>query len=124
MINKKILVCDDDPSILEMVGFVLELSGYTVITEENSMHLYKLIEKHRPDLLLVDLWMPLLSGDLIIKNLKADPELRDLPAIAISASRDGQYIAEEAGADGFIAKPFDIDHLLTAIEQQLARQLN
>jgi DNA-binding response OmpR family regulator len=115
MNNKKILVCDDDEGILDMVTFVLEDSGFNVIPESNSLNVYNLVEKEQPDLVLLDLWMPVLSGDQVLKVLKGNPETQNLPVIVISASTEGQKIAEEAGANGFIAKPFDIDQLVDRV---------
>jgi CheY-like chemotaxis protein len=116
MMSKKVLVCDDDEGILDMVSFVLEDSGFEVIPESNSLNVYNLIKKEKPDLLLLDLWMPVLSGDQVLKMLRSNPETKDLPVIVISASTEGQKIAQEAGASAFIAKPFDIDQLINRVE--------
>jgi DNA-binding response OmpR family regulator len=120
MINKKILVCDDDEGILDMVSFVLEDSGYDVIPESNSLNVYGLVVKERPDLLLLDLWMPVLSGDQVLKVLKSNPQTSSMPVIVVSASTEGARIAQEAGASYFMAKPFDIDQLVNRIQLMLA----
>lgn len=120
MTNKKILICDDDEGILDMVSFILEDSGYDVIPERNSMNVYSLIVKERPDLLLLDLWMPVLSGDQVLKTLKSNPETSNLPVIVISASTEGQKIAHEAGASDFLAKPFDIEQLVNRVQVMLS----
>jgi DNA-binding response OmpR family regulator len=117
--NKKILVCDDDEGILDMVTFVLEDSGYNVIPEKNSMNVYSVIQREQPDLLLLDLWMPVLSGDQVLKVLKSNPQTMRLPVIIISASTEGQKIAVEAGASDFLAKPFDIDQLVNRVQLML-----
>jgi DNA-binding response OmpR family regulator len=119
IMNKKILVCDDDEGILDMVTFVLEDSGYDVVPEKNSMNVYSVIEKEQPDLLLLDLWMPVLSGDQVLKVLKSNPQTMRLPVIVISASTEGQKIAVEAGASDFLAKPFDIDQLVNRVQLML-----
>jgi DNA-binding response OmpR family regulator len=118
--NKTIMICDDDAGILEMLAIILEDSGYQVIAEQNSLNLYSLIEKTMPDLLLLDLWMPVLSGDQVLVHLRSQPETAALPVIVLSASTDGPEIASKAGATGYIAKPFDIDHLLDGIEGVLS----
>jgi len=120
MLNKKILICDDDEGILDMVSFILEDSGYDVIPERNSLNVYSLIEKERPDLLLLDLWMPVLSGDQVLKALKSNPETSSLPVIVVSASTEGEKIAHDAGASDFLAKPFDIDQLVNRVQLMLA----
>lgn len=119
MINKKILICDDDPGILDMLGIILEDTGYEVITEHNSLQVSHIIQHLLPDLIILDLWMPVLSGDQVLKNLRQDPKTETLPVIIISASREGRQIAYEAGATDYIAKPFDIDELFSKISKQL-----
>jgi DNA-binding response OmpR family regulator len=120
MMNKKILICDDDEDILEMLELILEDTGYEIITERNSLNLNHLIESRSPDLIILDLWMPALSGDEVLRNLRKNPETENLPVIVISASREGEFIADQAGASGYIAKPFDYDELLFKIDQQLS----
>jgi len=117
--KKTILICDDDEGILDMLEMILEDSGYHTIPEKNSLNVYNLVEQQRPDLLLLDLWMPVLSGDQVLKSLKSNPATKDLPVIVISASTEGKHIATEAGASAFIAKPFDIDQLITKVEALL-----
>jgi DNA-binding response OmpR family regulator len=118
--NKTIIICDDDEGILEMLAIILEDSGYNVVAEQNSLNLYELIEREKPDLLLLDLWMPVLSGDQVLLHLRSQPETKSLPVIVLSASTDGPEIASKAGATDYIAKPFDIDHLLDGIDGILA----
>ncbi|PWK79262.1 two-component system response regulator MtrA [Mucilaginibacter oryzae] len=117
MDTKRIMICDDDEGILDMLEIVLEGSGYTIIPVQNSLHIYDVIEREHPDLLLLDLWMPVLSGDQVLRSLRKNPQTNQLPVIVISASRDGQQIAADAGATDFMAKPFDLDFLLKKIEQ-------
>ncbi|GAB2693708.1 hypothetical protein GCM10027037_16470 [Mucilaginibacter koreensis] len=116
MSTKKILICDDDEGILDMMVMVLEDSGYEVISEANSLNVYQVIDRERPDLLLIDLWMPVLSGDQVVKQLKSSPKTQFIPIIVISASTDGRRIAGEAGADEFIPKPFDLDKLISQVQ--------
>lgn len=117
MIKKKIIVCDDDEGILDMMSLVLESDTLEVITESNSLNLQELIAKQHPDLLLLDLWMPVLSGDLILRQLREQEATKKLPVIVISASRDGEQIARENGATGFLAKPFDVDELSGRVQE-------
>lgn len=115
MTKKKVLICDDDKGILEMLELALENENINIITEPNSLNIYKLIEEEKPDLLLLDLWMPVLSGDQILKNLRGHINTRNLPVIVISASTDGEHIAKESGATDYVAKPFDVDDLYSKI---------
>ncbi|MHA4894670.1 response regulator [Pedobacter sp. PWIIR3] len=109
--RKKIMICDDDQGILEMMEMILDEYGFDVITETNSLNVLKGLERENPDLLLLDIWMPILSGDLVLQNIKADTRFNQLPVIMYSASSEGRSIAETAGADDYVAKPFNIDDL-------------
>jgi DNA-binding response OmpR family regulator len=119
MTNKKILICDDDEGILEMLEMILEDTGYDIVPERNSLNIYNLINQEHPDLLLLDLWMPVLSGDQVLRTLKTNPDTSKLPVIIISASTEGKHIAREAGADEFIAKPFDVNQLIIKVKEIL-----
>lgn len=113
--NKTILICDDDEGILDMLEMVFEDSPYTVIAEQNSLNVKGIIEKQVPDLVVLDLWMPVLSGDQVLKMLRKNPKTEEIPVIIISASREGKQIAVNAGATGYISKPFDFEELMTMV---------
>jgi len=113
------MVCDDDQGVLDVIEMMLDSSGYTAFTEINSTNLISEIKKNEPDLILLDLWMPVLSGDQVVRAIRADQNISHLPVIILSASRDGDDIAMEAGADAFLSKPFDMDELIDTIEDLL-----
>ncbi|MBW7673945.1 response regulator [Chryseobacterium chendengshani] len=119
--NRKIMVCDDDQGILDVLQMLLESEGYDVYTEINSTNLIKEIKTQLPDLLLLDLWMPVLSGDQVLKAIRATQEFKTLPVIVLSASVDGSSIASNAGATDFVPKPFDMDDLIAKIKELLRR---
>lgn len=119
MKDKKILVCDDDQGILEMLELLLEEDGYQVVLEPNSVNALKTIERESPDLILLDIWMPMISGDQILRALRDNSEISATPVLMYSASTDGRNIAESCGADSFISKPFDLNILLQEIEELL-----
>ena len=116
MTRKKVLICDDDKGITDMLEMVLELEDVDTITETDSVYAYDKILDFRPDIVIVDLWMPVVTGDQLIKKIRANDTLKNIYIICISASRDGLQVANEAGADKFIAKPFDVDDFLTTVE--------
>ena len=117
MKRKMILICDDDPGILEMLELVLEDTGYEIIPEANSLNVRAIVNKQVPDLVILDLWMPVLSGDQVLKMFRENPITKDLPVIVISASTDGNAIALQAGATHFLAKPFDIDDFVRRVNR-------
>jgi DNA-binding response OmpR family regulator len=119
MNSKKIIVCDDDQGILDVLQMLLETEGFIVFTEINSTNLIKQIQNNSPDLVLLDLWMPLLSGDQVLKAIRSTNDIKDLPVIVLSASVDGSDIASDAGANDFVAKPFDLDDIISKINNLL-----
>ncbi|MEO3407534.1 response regulator [Mucilaginibacter sp. CAU 1740] len=113
--KKKILICDDDQGILEMLELILDDGEHEVLTESNSLKVYDLLKTEKPDLLILDLWMPVLSGDQITRHLRANDTYKELPVLVMSASRDGEEIARRSGADAYLAKPFDINELVEKV---------
>ena len=112
----KILVADDDPAIVESTTLILEEFGYEVDSTVDGQTIYKM-EKKLPDLLLLDIWMSGQDGRKICKYLKNDKLTKHIPVIMISASRDVRKSTLEAGADDFLAKPFEMDSLLEKISK-------
>ena len=116
--QKKIIIADDDPGILDAVGIMLEFEGYDVQCVPNGSDLLT-IENELPDLLLLDIWMSGVDGRDVCKHLKQQKSTSKIPIVMISASKDIERSAMEAGADDFLAKPFDIEDLLQKIERHL-----
>jgi DNA-binding response OmpR family regulator len=114
--KRKILIVDDNPHILEAIAFVLETEDYNVETVSKSEGVEDTIKKYQPDLILLDLLLSGRTGEEITKVLKMDKKMKNIPIIIISAHPTAGKIAKDAGADGFIAKPFDINLLLDQIQ--------
>ena len=115
--QKKILIVEDDSAIAEFLQDLLELEGYTVATTEKAEYVEKLLSGDLPDRILLDV---LLSGKdcrEIVKQLKSQDETKHIPVIMFSAHPSAEKTAREAGADDFIAKPFEVDELLEMLER-------
>lgn len=112
----RVLVADDDPAILDAIQLMLSLEGYQVDTTVDGETLYKM-EKDFPDVLLLDIWMSGQDGRELCKYLKKNPHTKSIPIIMISASRDVELSAKEAGAEDFLAKPFDMDELYEKVRK-------
>lgn len=110
--SRKILVCDDDEGIAEVMKVMLEGAGYTVAVVSNGKAIKKRVESYKPDLVLLDVWLPGIDGKEITKILKRDKNLSHVPVVVVSALNDTQKIAKSCGADDFLEKPFDMDTLL------------
>ncbi|MGH7203186.1 MAG: response regulator [Candidatus Levyibacteriota bacterium] len=116
--KKKIMVADDDPAILDAIKLMLETVGYEVDTTVNGETVRKMVD-NLPDLLLLDIWMSGQDGRNICRHLKSKKKTQHIPIIMISANKDTEKIAKEAGADDFLAKPFEMDDLLNKIATHL-----
>jgi DNA-binding response OmpR family regulator len=113
--TKQIMIADDDDAILDALGAMLEYKGYDVRLVLNGKGLTEM-EHELPDLLLLDIWMSGVDGRDICKKLKAASKTAKMPIVLISASKDIHSSAIEAGADDFMAKPFEIEELYKMIE--------
>jgi DNA-binding response OmpR family regulator len=112
---KKIMIADDDPGIVDAIEMLLEFEGYHVTSTGDGADVLDLKEE-LPDLLLLDIWMSGEDGRDICKKLKQLDVTKNIPVIMISASRDIKESAMAAGADDFLAKPFEMNELLEKIK--------
>ena len=117
--RKKILVVDDEPDILEFLQVILEEEGYAVLTSDKGDFLEQLHTGALPDLILVDVLLSGKDGRAIVKHLKSQEETKHIPVIMFSAHPSAEQTAREAGAEDFLAKPFDIDKLLAKVANYL-----
>jgi CheY-like chemotaxis protein len=116
-----ILVADDDPDILSIVSMSLETQGYTVHKATNGREAVDLARQHHPDLILMDMMMPVVSGYEAVGELKADAGTRDIVIVGLSAKAMATDMerATDVGIDGYITKPFRIAQVLSVVESYL-----
>jgi len=115
---KTILVCDDDPSLRELVRAVLGPRYFFVEAEDGTEALILTRELH-PDLIVLDVMLPGLSGIEVLEELRLDKDIQSIPVVVITAWSHAEIDAQVAGADRFVSKPFDPDDLSTAVEELL-----
>jgi CheY-like chemotaxis protein len=113
-----ILVCDDEPSLRELVRAVLG-SGYRFAEADDGHQALVLLRELRPDLLVLDLMLPGVSGIEVLAEVRRDPALASLPVVVITAWSHAEAGALVAGADRFVHKPFEPDELVSAVEELL-----
>ena len=106
---KIILIVEDDPSILEVMELLLIPKGYTVVTATGGSSFYEAIHGVLPDLVIMDVTLPDGNGVELTKFLKSNPKTQAIPVIMTTAVTSPHEKAHLAGADSFIAKPFDIN---------------
>ena len=115
MAKSPILVIDDDPAILDTVTEILEDEGYLVEQATNGAEGLKLLERIDPALVVLDMRMPVLDGWGFMRSLH-ERGIR-LKILVMTAAQDARRWAQEIGADGYLAKPFDLIDLIDAVER-------
>jgi DNA-binding response OmpR family regulator len=118
--RKKLLIVDDEPDILEFLQVILEEEGYEVLTSTKGEYLEQLHNGGLPQLILLDVLLSGKDGREIVKYLKSQDETKHIPVIMFSAHPSAEQTARAAGAEDFIAKPFNIDDLLAKIARLLS----
>ncbi len=109
----KILLVDDEPAILKVLGIKLRVLGYEVITALSGEAGLQLANSAKPDMLLLDIILPGIDGFQVLEKLRLRSEL---PIIAFSARTENGPKALSLGANDFLTKPFDVDELVRRIE--------
>ena len=111
-----VLVVDDDPDILATVEQILAVEGYEVLGACNGAEALAVLDDRRPAVIILDLMMPVMDGWEFRRRLAAHPASAT-PVIVVSADRDIARKAASIDANGYIAKPFDLDDLITAVNR-------
>jgi len=122
--NRKICIVEDTPDLLENLVAFMTLEGFDVIACDNGAEALEKLSTELPDLIITDIWMPLVDGFELIENLKNDPRLADVPVVVFSAA---PLEAKEKGAlkdkvIGYIPKPVSMEEFLTHVETYLKKQ--
>jgi two-component system phosphate regulon response regulator PhoB len=119
----KILVVDDEPDALEVLGFKLREAGYTPIFAKDGTRALAMARDERPDLIVLDLMLPEVDGLEVCKILRRDPLTASIPVIMLTAraSEMDRVLGLELGADDYVTKPFSPRELVIRIRKQLSR---
>jgi CheY-like chemotaxis protein len=116
--DKCILIYDDDQEILLLCKILLK-NQYRVETQTRCENVIGDINYFKPNLILMDLWIPEIGGEKAISIIKENPATGHIPVLLFSANADIQEICKKINADGYVAKPFDINILKATIEQNI-----
>jgi two-component system, OmpR family, KDP operon response regulator KdpE len=107
-----VLVVDDDPNIRGLIVAALRRDGYTFLEAPNGRDALQLMRDQRPDVVVLDLMMPIVSGWDVLRERQSDSDLQQIPVIVVSANREPALVAAvDAGICAFLPKPFDIGAL-------------
>lgn len=123
MENKKILIFDDDVAILEVVTIIFEENGYEVKISETSHDILEKVGECKPDVILMDNWIPKIGGVEATKILKNNAEFKHIPVIYMTANNNIAALASEALADDYISKPFNLDDLEEKVAKYIKEQV-
>ena len=115
----KILVVDDDSGIGEMLKTLLEFYGFDVTVSEQPDETEKIIKEEGIDLVMLDMLISGVNGTDVCARLRKNDETSNIPILMMSALHDAGKKCKEAGADEFIAKPFEMDQLIAKINEVL-----
>ena len=119
--TKRILVVEDQEDNRQILRDLLASTDYEIVEAENGLEALAAVAKHRPDLILMDIQLPILDGYEATRRIKADPELRSIPIIAVTsyALSGDEDKAREAGCDAYVPKPYSPRQLLEKINEFL-----
>ena len=119
----KILIAEDERDIRDLVAFTLRFAGYEVFSAANGEEAVALAPQVNPDLILMDVRMPRMTGYEACRILKLDPDLKDIPIVFLSAKGQEAEIQQglEAGAEEYLLKPFAPDQLTSRVKTILAK---
>jgi CheY-like chemotaxis protein len=116
---KKIIIFDDDEDILSICSYILEEQGWQVHTFTDCNNITEKVAGVLPDVILMDNWIPDAGGIVATQTLKKDEVLKHIPVVYFSANSDIQLLADHAGAETYLAKPFDLEELERVINTVL-----
>ena len=112
---RRVLVVEDEPDIRDLVALILEEEGFTIETADQGREGLAKAHRQLPDMVIVDLMMPIMSGWEFLSIWQADSETQHIPVVAMSAAYS-VATAEVTGIQGFLRKPFHVDRLLALVK--------
>lgn len=120
--KKRVLICDDDPDILFICSYVFEKQGCEVNTSTHCNNIIEMVSEVKPDIILMDNWIPDTGGIVASRTIKSHDNFKNIPIVYFSANNDIKALAQQAGADAFLAKPFDLEELEKLIEGLMSKK--
>jgi len=122
MSRKKIMVVDDEETLVELVSAVMEEGGFEVIVAHDGKECLEKLKKAKPDLILLDMMMPGMSGREVCERIRKDPKTKDLKVIFLTVakfSETGKDVLQKMKVADYITKPFDNDDLVRRVKKHV-----
>ena len=123
---KKIVLAEDEPQIARLVEFKLKKEGYQVVSKGNGEEALAAIKAEKPDLILLDVMMPVMDGYEVLRRVKEDENLKNIPVVMLTAKAQERDVVKgiDLGAEDYITKPFHPAELLARVKKILGREKN
>ena len=121
----KILIADDERALRLLIAGTLEIGEYDILEADNGIQALELVKRERPDLIILDVMMPGMTGYEVCKRIKTNPDIADTKVLILTAKgqQSDKEAAWEALADFYLAKPFSPMDLLSMVEEILSRKV-
>ena len=121
MSKAKVLIVDDEPFNIEVLEQALDGTDYQVVSAANGQEAWEKIQSEQPDLILLDLMMPIMDGFAVLAKVKENSMLRDIPIIIVSAEHDSKSVVKgiKQGAEDYLTKPVDTAQFLKKVKEFL-----
>lgn len=118
---KTIVIADDEPHVLRSLEFILKKQGYNVITAVNGEEALEKVRENEPDLVFLDIQMPKLDGNSVLRKLREDPKYQDLYIVMITAKGQeaDRLLSLESGANEYVTKPYSPRKLVGRVKEIL-----
>ncbi len=122
MSKAKILIVDDEPDVVKFLETALRADGFEVMSAYDGIGALDLAEVEKPDVVVLDIMMPMMSGYEVCRQLKSNPQTKHIPVLCVTSahSPDTRRHAQAAGAQGLLVKPFIPAELVAQVNRQLA----
>ena len=120
--RERVLVVDDHPPVVKLIGEALEREGFSVLSAENGAQCLRVVALEQPDLVILDVEMPMMNGFEVLRALKLKVATRHLPVIILTVHNDPQDLLAGwmGGADQYLTKPCKMQDLVAAVKRTLA----
>jgi DNA-binding response OmpR family regulator len=122
MTKKKVLIADDEPDIVELIKYNLELEGLECMVASDGMDALAKARNNAPDLIILDVMLPKMNGYKVARLLRFDERYKGIPIVMVTArtQKNDRITGGESGADEYVGKPFDMDQLTGLVKKHLA----
>jgi CheY-like chemotaxis protein len=117
--QRRVLIVDDEEGFRDGMADLLDMEGYAVAVARDAIEAVRMVPEFRPEVILLDLRMPLLDGEGFLRGMSGVPATRKVPVVLISAKEDLRAVAERTGAAGYLQKPFETPQLLSLLHKVL-----